>query len=36
MTREQAHAYVKVWGETGRTLEEIKWREVAAIERNAA
>ncbi|HUE88481.1 MAG TPA: hypothetical protein VMO26_20585 [Vicinamibacterales bacterium] len=36
MTREQQKAYVKNWGETGRWLEEIRWRELASLDDTAA
>ena len=28
----EARAYVKGWAETGRLLEELRWRELAAID----
>jgi hypothetical protein len=28
----EARAYVKSWAETGRLLEELRWRELAAID----
>lgn len=31
-TREQERAYWKGWAETGKWLEEIKWRELAEID----
>jgi len=36
MTLEQQRAYVKAWEETGRMLEEIRWREVAALDSHIA
>jgi len=32
LTREQERAYIKGWAETGRLLEEIKWRELAELD----
>ena len=32
MTREAERAYVKRWVETGRLLEEIRWRELQALD----
>jgi hypothetical protein len=31
MTPQDARAYVQQWAETGRLLEEVRWREVAAL-----
>jgi hypothetical protein len=36
VTREQQMVYVKNWGETGRWLEEIRWRELASLGDTAA
>jgi hypothetical protein len=32
MTRDAERAYVKRWAETGRLLEEIRWRELRALD----
>ena len=32
MTRDAERAYVKRWVETGRLLEEIRWRELRALD----
>jgi hypothetical protein len=32
MTRQEARAYVKQWLLTGRLLEELRWRELAALD----
>ena len=32
MTRDAERAYVKRWVETGRVLEEIRWRELRALD----
>jgi len=32
MTRDEERAYVKGWAETGRLLEEIRWRELRALD----
>jgi hypothetical protein len=32
MTREAERAYVKRWVETGRLLEEIRWRELRTLD----
>jgi hypothetical protein len=32
MASETARAYVKRWAETGRLLEELRWRELAALD----
>lgn len=31
MTRDAERAYVRQWVETGRLLEELRWRELAAL-----
>jgi hypothetical protein len=31
MTREAERAYVRQWVETGRLLEELRWRELASL-----
>lgn len=36
MTREMAQAYVKQWAETGRLLEALRWRELAALDDDRA
>jgi len=36
VTREMERAYVKQWAETGRLLEEIRWRELAALDPETA
>ena len=36
MTRDAERAYVKRWVETGRLLEEIRWRELRALDRAVA
>ena len=36
MTREVERAYVKQWAETGRLLEETRWRELAALDPETA
>jgi hypothetical protein len=32
MTSDAARAYVKKWVETGRVLEDLRWRELAALD----
>ena len=32
MTRDAERAYVKGWAETGRLLDEIRWRELRALD----
>jgi hypothetical protein len=32
MTRESARAYVQRWIETGRLLEDLRWRELARLD----
>jgi len=32
MTRDAERAYVKRWAETGRLLEEIRWRELRMLD----
>jgi hypothetical protein len=32
VTRDAERAYVKRWAETGRLLEEIRWRELRALD----
>jgi hypothetical protein len=32
MTRDAERAYVKRWAETGRLLEEIRWRELRTLD----
>ena len=32
MTRDEERAYVKRWAETGPLLEEIRWRELRALD----
>jgi hypothetical protein len=36
MTRDQERAYVQGWAETGRLLEELRWRELAALDGDRA
>jgi len=36
MTREAERDYVRRWTETGRILEEIRWRELRALSASAA
>jgi hypothetical protein len=36
VTREEQRKYVKQWQETGRWLEEIRWRELASLGDTAA
>ena len=36
MTREAARAYVKGWVETGRMLEEQRWRDLALLDPRSA
>ena len=36
MSSETARAYVKHWAETGRLLDELRWRELAALDVRAA
>lgn len=31
MTREAERAYVRLWVETGRLLDDLRWRELAAL-----
>ena len=32
MTSDAARAYVKRWAQTGRLLDELRWRELAALD----
>lgn len=36
MTRDDQRAYVRRWAETGRLLEQIRWRELRALETASA
>lgn len=36
VTRDMAQAYVKRWAETGRLLDEIRWRELASLDADRA
>jgi hypothetical protein len=36
MTRQDQRAYVRRWVETGRLLEQIRWRELRALDAAAA
>ena len=36
VTRDMERAYVKQWAETGRLLEEIRWRELATLDPETA
>ena len=36
MTREAERAYVRRWVETGRLLEDLRWRELQALDDTAA
>jgi hypothetical protein len=36
MTRDAERAYVRNWVETGRLLEELRWRELRALDDEAA
>jgi hypothetical protein len=36
LTLDAARAYVKRWSETGRLLEEVRWRELAALDETQA
>ena len=36
MTQDAERAYVKGWAETGRLLEEIRWRELRALDDSRA
>jgi len=36
MPADPARAYVKGWAETGRLLEELRWRELAALDAREA
>ena len=36
MTRDTERAYVRRWVETGRLLEDLRWRELQALDETAA
>jgi hypothetical protein len=36
VTQDAERAYVKAWAETGRLLEEIRWRELRALDDSRA
>jgi len=36
MTRDAERAYVRRWVETGRLLEDLRWRELQALDEGAA
>ena len=36
MTRDEQRAYVRGWVETGRLLEDLRWRELQALDADAA